>query len=73
METATSDIRAVAFANSPEGDSRVLPDLMDPIPRGEDIGTVTADGVSDTRRCHRAIIARGGAAIIPIRRSGRPW
>ncbi|WP_127563116.1 IS5 family transposase, partial [Nioella ostreopsis] len=56
-----------------EGDSPVLPDLLDQIPDDEDIGTVTADGAYDTRRCHSAIIAHGGTAIIPIRKNGRPW
>lgn len=32
-----------------------------------------ADGAYDTRRCHSAIIARGGTAVIPIRKNGRPW
>ena len=32
----------------------------------EEIGTVTADGTSDTRRCHTAIIARQATAVIPI-------
>ncbi len=68
-----------------EGDSPVLPDLLDQIPDDEDIGTVTADGAYDTRRCHGAIIARGGTAFghslepvafvpsLPIRKNGRPW
>lgn len=73
MDTATSDIRAVEFTPSREGDSPVLPDLLGQIPQDEDIGTVTADGAYDTRRCHSAIIARGGTAIIPIRKNGRPW
>ena len=73
MDTATGDIRAVEFTPSREGDSPVLPDLLDQIPRGEQIGTVTADGAFDTRRCHTAIIERGATAIIPIRRNGRPW
>ena len=73
MDTATSDIRAVEFTPSREGDSPVLPDPLDQIPDDEDIGTVTADGAYDTRRCHSAIIARGGTAIIPIRKNGRPW
>lgn len=42
MDTATSDIRAVEF--TPSSDSPVLPDLLDQIPKGEEIGTVTADG-----------------------------
>ena len=53
MDTATSDIRAVEFTPSSDGDSPVLPELLDQIPEGEDIGTVTADGAYDTRRCHR--------------------
>jgi hypothetical protein len=73
MDTATSDIRAVEFTPSREGDSPVPPDLLDQIPQHEDIGTVIADGAYDTRRCQGAIIARGGTAIIPIRQNGRPW
>ena len=73
MDTATSDIRAVEFTSSGDGDSPVLPDLLDQIPAGEDIGTVTADGAYDTRRCHTAIIDRQATAIIAIRKDGRPW
>ena len=73
MDTATSDIRAVEFTPSREGDSPVLPDLLGQIPEDEQIGTVTADGAYDTRRCHAAIIDRQATAIIPIRKSGRPW
>ena len=73
MDTATSDIRAVEFTPSRDGDSPVLPDLLDQIPDDEPIGTATADGAYDTRRCHTAIIERQATAIIPIRRNGRPW
>ena len=73
LDTATSDVRAVEFASSSDGDSPVLPDLLDQIPEGEGIGTVTADGACDTRRCHTAIIDREATAIIPIRKNGRPW
>ncbi len=73
MDTATSDLRAVEFTFSGDGDSPVLPDLPDQIPEGEDIDTVTADGACDTRRCHTAIIDRHATAIIPIRKNGRPW
>ena len=58
---------------SREGDSPVLPDLLNQIPPDEQIGTVTADGAYDTRRCHTATIERGATAIIPIRKNGRPW
>ena len=73
MDTATGDIRAVEFTSSREGDSPLLPDLLDQIPSDEQIGTVTGDGAFDTRRCHAAILARGGTAVIPIRRNGRFW
>jgi hypothetical protein len=73
MDTATSDIRAVEFTPSSDGDSQVLPELLDQIPGAKKIGTVTADGAYDTRRCHTAIINRQATAIIPIRKNGRPW
>ena len=73
MDTATGDVRAVEFTSSREGDSPVLPDLLDQIPTDEQIGTVTGDGAFDTRRCHTAIVDRGGTAIIPIRKNGRLW
>ena len=73
MDTATSDIRAVEFTPSREGDSPVLPELLDQLPEDEQIGTVTADGAYDTRRCHAAIVAREAIAIIPIRKNGRLW
>jgi len=73
MDTVTSDIRAVEFTPSREGDSPLLRDLLGQIPEDKDIGTVTAEGVYDTRRCPGANIAGGGTAIIPIRKNGRPW
>lgn len=73
MDTATSDIRAVEFTPSSDGDSPVLPELLKQIPEGEEIGTVTADGAYDTRRCHTAIINRQATAIIPVRKNGRAW
>lgn len=73
MDPATSDIRAVEFTPSCDGDSPVLPDLLGQIPAGEQIGTVTADGAYDTRRCHKAIIERDAVPIIPIRKNGHLW
>lgn len=73
MDTATSDIRAVEFTPSSDGDSPVRPELLGQIPEGEEIGTVTADGAYDTRRCHTAIIDRQAFAIISVRKNGRVW
>ncbi len=73
MDTAVFDIRAVEFTPSSDGYSPVLPELLDQIPEGEQIGTVTADDAYDTRPCHTAIIDRQAIPIIPIRKNGRPW
>ncbi|PZX38028.1 DDE family transposase [Roseinatronobacter thiooxidans] len=73
MDTATSDIRAVEFTPGSDGDSPILPELLEQIPESEEIGTVTADGAYDTLRCHTAILDRQATPIIPIRKNGRPW
>ena len=73
MDTATSDIRAVEFTPGSDGDSPVLPELLGQIPEGEEIGTVTADGAYDTRRCHTAITDRQATSMMPICKNGRPW
>lgn len=72
MDTATGDIRAVEFTSSNKGDSPILPHLLDQIPQGEQIGSVTGDGAFDIRRCHTAILDRGGTAVIPIREGRTP-
>lgn len=73
MDTATSDIRAVEFTSSSDGDSPVLPDLLGQIPEGEDLGTVTADGAYDTHRCHTRHHRSGGHSDHPDPGNGRPW
>jgi hypothetical protein len=62
---------AVEFTPSRDGDSPVLPDLLGQILGDEQIGTVTADGAYDTRRCHRTIVERDAVPIIPNRKNGR--
>ena len=51
----------------------MLPELLSQIPPDQDIGTVTADGAYDKRKCHEAVIARGAHAVIPPRKNARPW
>lgn len=66
MDLATFDIRAVEFTPIRDGDSPVLPDVLGQIPAGEQIGTFTADGAYDTRRCHAAIFALCTAEIVRV-------
>ena len=51
----------------------MLPDLLNQIPPDQDIGSVTADGAYDTRKCHEAIAARDAHAVIPPRKNAKPW
>lgn len=51
----------------------MLPDLLNQIPAHEQIGSVTADGAYDTRKCHDAIANRGANAVIPPRKNAKPW
>ena len=50
-----------------------LPELLSQIPADMEIGSVTADGANDTRKCHNAIAGRGAYAVIPFRKNARPW
>ena len=59
------EIRAVEIAGSNTGDAPMLPHLLKQIPRDQQIGSVIADGVYDTRRCRNAIAERSAAAVIP--------
>jgi hypothetical protein len=68
LDTATSDISAVEFSPSRDGDSPTLPDLLEEIDEDEQIGSMTADSAYDTRRRHSAIFARDVVPSIPIRK-----
>jgi len=48
----TLEIRAAEFTTSDVGDAPMLPELLDQIPADQEIGSVTADGAFDTRKCH---------------------
>ena len=73
IDGATLEVRAVEVTASHVGDAPVLPDLLNQTPADEAIGSVTADGAYDTRRCHDAIAARGAHAVVPPRKNARPW
>ncbi len=73
IDEKTLEIRAAEFTTSDVGDAPMLPELLDQIPPDQEIGSVTADGAFDTRKCHQAVAARGAAAIIPPRKNAKPW
>lgn len=73
VDEQTLEIRAVEITGSSVGDAPMLPALLDRIPADVEIGSVTADGAYDTRKCHDAVADRGANAVIPPRKNAKPW
>ncbi len=73
IDEETLEIQAVEITESHIGDAPALPDLLSQIPEDQEIGSVTADGAYDTRKCHDAIADRGAHAVIPPRKNAKPW
>lgn len=66
IDEETLEVRAVEITSSSVGDAPVLPDLLNQIPPNQDIGSVTADGAYDTRKCHDAIAARDAYVLAMV-------
>ena len=73
IDEETLEVRAVEVTTSNVGDAPMLPELLNQIPPDQNIGSVTADGAYDTRKCHDAIAARNAHAVIPRRKNAKPW
>ncbi len=73
IDEETLEVRAVEVTTSNVGDAPMLPELLNQVPPDQNIGSVTADGAYDTRKCHDAIAARGAHAVIPPRKNAKPW
>ena len=73
IDEQTLEVRAVEITGNHIGDVPVLPDLLNQILAHEQIGSVTADGAYDTRKCQDANADRGANAVIPPRKNAEPW
>ena len=73
IDEETLEIRAIQVTSSSIGDAPMLPDLLSQIPPDQELGSVTADGAYDTRKCHDAIAAREAHAVIPPRKNAKMW
>lgn len=73
VDEQTLEIRAIEVTGSSVGDAPMLPELLSQIPASVEIGSVTADGAYDTRKCHDAVANRGAQAVIPPRKNAKPW
>ncbi|GHE02932.1 hypothetical protein GCM10008024_24290 [Allgaiera indica] len=72
IDAQTPEFRAVEITGGHIGDAPVPPDPLDQVPQGQEIGSVTADGAYDTRKCHDATAGRGAHAVIPPRGNAKP-
>jgi hypothetical protein len=73
IDEETLEVRAIEVTGSNIGDAPMLPELLNQIPPDQDIGSITADGAYDTRKCHDAIAARNAYAVIPPRKNAKFW
>ncbi len=73
IDEQTLEIRAIEVTGSNIGDPPMLPYLLDQIAPDQEIGSVTADGAYDTRKCHEAIAGRNAHAVIPPRKNAKLW
>ncbi|SUZ33338.1 hypothetical protein ROE7235_03107 [Roseibaca ekhonensis] len=73
VDEQTLEIRAIKITGSNVGDAPMLPELLNQIPAGVEIGSITADEAYDTRKCHDAVADRGAHAVIPPRKNAKPW
>ena len=73
IDEQTLEVRAVEITSSNVGDAPMMPELLSQISPDQKIGSVTADGAYDTRKCHDAVADRGAHAVIPPRRNAQPW
>ena len=73
IDEETLEIRAIEVTSSNIGDAPMLPDLLNQIAPDQLLGSVTADGAYDTRKCHDAIAARNAHAVIPPRKNAKMW
>ena len=69
----TREIRAIEITGSNIGDAPLLPESLSQIPVDVGMASVTADGAYDTRICHSAMADWGAHAILPPRKTAKPW
>lgn len=55
IDEKTLEVRTVEVTSSNVGNAPMLHELLNQIPPDQDIGSVTADGAYDTRKCYEAI------------------
>ena len=73
IDAKTLQIRAVQLTTNNVSDAQVLGNLLDQIPKDEQIDFVYTDGAYDTKQCRQIIADRQVHAVIPPRKNAKPW
>ena len=72
IDAETLEIHAIEVTSNREGDVQMLPDLLNQIPRDEQIESLSSDGAYDAKMVRQVTTDRGAEAIIPVRKNGKP-
>jgi len=67
VDAETLEVQAVEVTGAGVSDPTMLPELLAQIPPDQEIGSVTADGAYDTRKCHDGIAPCSGRSAVPMR------
>ena len=73
VDTRTHEVIAAELTAATVHDAEVFPALLAPIPAGESIASMAADGAYETRVCHQRLLDRQAAAWIPPRANAVTW
>lgn len=71
IDADTLQIRAICVTSNNVSDASVLGDLLEQLPPGEALKTLTGDGTYDTQPAYEAVIRHGAIPIIPPRKNAR--
>ena len=73
FDETTKEIVACETTYKDRHDKEELPGLLDQIPEEEEISKVGGDGGYDYQTVYKAILDRGGQAVIPPRKNAQIW
>lgn len=71
IDAKTLQIRATCVTSDNVSVVAVTPDVLQQLPRGEALESLTGGGACDTEPAYEAVIRRGAIPIIPLRKNAR--
>ena len=71
IDAQTLQIRAICVTSNDVSDAAVVADMLEQIPAGEALRSLTGDGAYDTQAVYEALRQRGCTPIIPPRKNAR--